>query len=177
VAEILEDLQRRAERLGLEAFLARHPHPFLIRLDERGGKDEPMPWAFKNPGGLGPNGTLGTRGMMTPVAGCLARTFELIKVTGKGPRDTVSIGRTQDNDVVVEEKSISKAHASVRPVDTGAWEMCDLQSRNGIKINGGKVARGACAPLKSGDVVHLGDVALLFLAPQDLFEALPALAG
>ena len=81
-----------------------------------------------------------------------------------------------EQDVVIDEKSISKAHASFK-LAPGTFEITDLQSRNGVKVNGVKVVKGQSAPVKSFDVIHLGDVTLLFLSHEDLFDQLPALVG
>ena len=173
MAELLEDLQRRAERAGPEAFLARHKDPFLVRLDERGGKDEPIAWAFTQPT---PTGTNPSVPRNVPVAGGLASVLEVVKVSGSGPRDTVTVGRGTDNDVVLDEKSISKVHLTIKRGLEG-YTVADQKSRNGTKVNGQKVPAQAETPLKSGDVIHLGDVAVLFVSSKDLLEMLPSLVG
>ncbi len=174
MAELLEDLQRRAERAGPEAFLARHKDPLLVRLDERGGKDEPIPWAFAQP--PPPTGTNPTAQRAVPVAGGLATVHEVVKVSGSGPRDTVLVGRGADNDVVLEEKSISKVHVAIKRIPDG-YLLVDQKSRNGTRLNGQKIPANADTPLKSGDVIHLGDVAVLFVSGQDLLTMMPSLLG
>ncbi|MBI5496415.1 MAG: FHA domain-containing protein [Deltaproteobacteria bacterium] len=173
MAEFLEDVQRRAERLGLEAFCARHPDPFLVRLDERGGRDDATPWVFAKPGAAkAPPGRL-----LQPVAGFMARVFEVVKTSGSGARHVVALGRAADNDIVIEERSISKAHARLKRTAAGEWEVEDAGSRNGTRVNGTRVALDTARALRSGDVVNFGDVSCLFISSRDLFEQLPTLTG
>lgn len=170
MAETLEDLRRAAERLGNEGFCARYPHPFLVRLDERGGRDEPTPWAFAEP-----EDTRGGPRPPLPAAGRLARVHDLVKSSGKGGRDRLTVGRDAANDVVVSERSISRTHAQLR-VGTGRdWRILDATSSNGVRVNGKRIPPRALQPLRSGDVVTLADVAFLFLWPDDLLGRLPAL--
>jgi|JI10StandDraft_1071094.scaffolds.fasta_scaffold20600_7 pSer/pThr/pTyr-binding forkhead associated (FHA) protein len=71
------------------------------------------------------------------------------------------IGRTDDNDVVINHRSISRNHAKVvREPSTGRYTIMDLQSSNGVRVNGedyGKVE------LRRGDTVDLGHVRFRFV--------------
>ncbi|MEW5851119.1 MAG: FHA domain-containing protein [Myxococcota bacterium] len=166
--ETLEDLLRKADRLGKEAFCARYPHPFMVRLDERGGVDEPSPWAFS---------TMASKLDVprVPPAGPMAKAFELLKSSGKGGRDMISLGRTNNNDVVIPEMSVSKFHAFFKVAGDRNWQLVDAGSSNGTRVNGQKLAAKAPTPVQSGDTVVLGDVAFLFLWPEQLVEQLPSL--
>ncbi|MBA3453768.1 MAG: FHA domain-containing protein [Deltaproteobacteria bacterium] len=76
-------------------------------------------------------------------------------------RPQMIIGRTDENDIVVNHRSISRNHAKlVREPETGRYTISDLQSSNGVRVNGqdyGKVE------LRRGDVVDLGHVRLRFV--------------
>ena len=82
-------------------------------------------------------------------------------------RPQMIIGRTEENDIVVNHRSISRNHAKlVREPDTGRYTISDLQSSNGVRVNGqdyGKVE------LRRGDVVDLGHVRLRFVEPGEDF--------
>src|SRR5438477_9641287 len=82
-------------------------------------------------------------------------------------RPQMIIGRTDENDIVINHRSISRNHAKlVREPDTGRYTISDLQSSNGVRINGqdyGKVE------LRRGDVVDLGHVRLRFVDPGEDF--------
>jgi len=71
-------------------------------------------------------------------------------------RPQMIVGRTDENDLVVNHRSISRNHAKItRDTETQRYTISDLQSSNGVRVNGqdyGKVE------LRRGDVVDLGHV-------------------
>jgi FHA domain len=75
------------------------------------------------------------------------------------------IGRDSQNEVVLDDPDISRFHAEIR-VDAAGYRIVDLQSTNGISVEGHEVAE---APLVSGTVVGVGPYLLEFQA-----EAPPA---
>lgn len=66
----------------------------------------------------------------------------------------VSIGRVEDNDIVLGHLSTSRRHARIETTGEEVT-ILDLESRNGTWVNGRRVQR---APLHTGDEVRLGDV-------------------
>src|SRR6478609_5907879 len=82
-------------------------------------------------------------------------------------RPQMIVGRTDENDIVVNHRSISRNHAKVtRDPDTGRYTISDLQSSNGVRVNGqdyGKVE------LRRGDTVDLGHIRLRFIEPGEDF--------
>ena len=82
-------------------------------------------------------------------------------------RPQMIIGRTDENDIVVNHRSISRNHAKVtRDPETGRYTISDLQSSNGVRVNGqdyGKVE------LRRADTVDLGHVRLRFVEPGEDF--------
>ena len=80
-------------------------------------------------------------------------------------KQTMVIGRTDDNDVVINHRSMSRHHAQI--VREGShYHIVDLQSANGVRVNGedyGKVE------LRKGDHIDLGHVRLRFIAPGEDF--------
>jgi hypothetical protein len=84
-------------------------------------------------------------------------------LVGGGRRNVLSgsrvvIGRSREADVVIQDPNVSRRHAEVRRED-GAWQIVDLGSTNGIKVNGRRVAN---APLRPGDQVTIGVTDLTF---------------
>lgn len=49
---------------------------------------------------------------------------------------------------------VSGRHATIRPLASGGWEICDLDSRNGTYINGQRLM--GCKALQPGDRISLG---------------------
>ncbi len=80
------------------------------------------------------------------------------------------VGRTDENDVVVNHRSISRNHAKIIVRD-GVFTVIDLASSNGVRING--EAFGT-AGLVNGDILQLGHVKLRFVAPGDTYVFTPA---
>jgi pSer/pThr/pTyr-binding forkhead associated (FHA) protein len=70
-------------------------------------------------------------------------------------KDEVSLGRGEDNDVVIPHASISRAHARLMRRD-GAYELMDLNSTNGSYVNDQPVQGTVRVP--SGSEVRLGDI-------------------
>lgn len=82
------------------------------------------------------------------------REFELVD-------NEVHIGRELDNTLRLADPSISRHHAVLRRTADG-WEVQDLQSSNGVLVNG---ARVSSATLRDGDRVTLGQIQLTFSEP------------
>ena len=68
------------------------------------------------------------------------------------------IGRSRDCDVVVSDPNVSRRHAEVRHSEDG-WAVVDLDSTNGVKVNGRRVDH---APLRPGDRIRIGVTELTF---------------
>ncbi len=83
-------------------------------------------------------------------------------------RRVVTIGRGSNNDIVIDCGSVSGSHAEMRRIE-GGYELRDLDSTNGIKLDG---ERMPVIPLRSGLSVKLGDVAFDFLLSDEECEAL-----
>jgi pSer/pThr/pTyr-binding forkhead associated (FHA) protein len=76
-------------------------------------------------------------------------------------RTEMKIGRTEDNDIVIDHRSLSRTHAKVVREDNGEWRILDMQSANGLTVNGETYAQ---ASLNNGDIIELGHVKLRFVA-------------
>ncbi|MDP3849107.1 MAG: FHA domain-containing protein [Luteolibacter sp.] len=83
-------------------------------------------------------------------------------------RRVVTLGRGSNNDIVIDCGSVSVSHAEMLRVD-GGYELRDLGSTNGIKLDG---VRSEAIPLRSGISVKLGDVAFDFVLSDEEREAL-----
>jgi pSer/pThr/pTyr-binding forkhead associated (FHA) protein len=76
-------------------------------------------------------------------------------------RTEMKIGRTDDNDIVIDHRSLSRTHAKVVREDNGEWRILDMQSANGLTVNGETYAQ---ATLNNGDIIELGHVKMRFVA-------------
>ena len=69
------------------------------------------------------------------------------------------IGRTSENDIILNHKSISRHHAKI--IREGKrFVIVDLESANGIRVGGAEQER---TELDSGDLIELGEVKLRFV--------------
>lgn len=82
-------------------------------------------------------------------------------------RASLVIGRTAENDIVLNHKSISRHHAKVIR-DGERFVVVDLESANGVRVNGTQQERMV---LDSGDVIELGHVRLKYLSGDDVLGA------
>jgi DNA-binding response OmpR family regulator len=67
-------------------------------------------------------------------------------------KPATSIGRWEDNDVVVDDRWVSRHHAQIRREDEG-YVVQDLGSKNGTFVNGRRIA--APTPLADGDEIQV----------------------
>jgi hypothetical protein len=69
------------------------------------------------------------------------------------------LGRSRECDCVFDDQNVSRRHAELRRNGSGDWQIVDLGSTNGVKVNGRRVDTSRLAP---GDDVNLGTVSFTF---------------
>ena len=79
--------------------------------------------------------------------------FELV------PGRSYRIGSRPDNDIVIDQKDVSRRHAVLR-VQDGSFHITDLDSKNGTFINGAKMVSET---VSCGDMVHLSSARLVIV--------------
>jgi hypothetical protein len=72
-------------------------------------------------------------------------------------RFDLHLGKDPSNDVVIDDPAVSRRHATLRLVG-GLWHIVDEGSRNGVFVNGRRVA--APAPVAPGDRITIGQTTL-----------------
>ncbi len=70
----------------------------------------------------------------------------------------VVLGRSRDSDIQVEDPNVSRRHAELRQEGSAYW-IVDLDSTNGIEVNGRRAQR---AKLESGDTFTVGSTEITF---------------
>jgi hypothetical protein len=73
-------------------------------------------------------------------------------------KDRTVIGRSRDTDIQISDPSASRRHAEIRR-DGGAYWIVDLDSTNGLEVNGLRTRR---ARLDHGDKITIGSTELAF---------------
>ncbi len=190
----LERYLRAHALLSSGEFVAALPGAAVfVRIDERGGHDEAAPWAVPAPEALpapppgfvdddifidigsmsGSVEATATGPAQPPLLVPRARELATVHVV---PHGGCRLGRGDDVALRVRERSISRVHADV-VCDDGQWSIVDLDSDNGTGVNGMPLLTGERHNLRSGDVVQVADVVLVFLDASAFYAHLPALGG
>ncbi len=78
--------------------------------------------------------------------------------------EPVSLGRGSDNTLVLDNDSVSRKHAVIRPAGDN-WVIEDLDSTNGTYVNDASVRTHL---LRKGDQIKVGDTILKYLSGSDM---------
>ena len=97
--------------------------------------------------------------------------FPLTKKMGAPFADMITVGRTQNNDIVLKDITVSRFHAFFRQRGD-VWTVCDAGSKNGTFLKDMQLKPRREQTIMSGDAVKLGDIATNFYVAHDLFDVL-----
>jgi pSer/pThr/pTyr-binding forkhead associated (FHA) protein len=75
----------------------------------------------------------------------------------------VLLGRSRESDVQIEDPNVSRRHAELRQEGSTYW-IVDLDSTNGVEVNGRRVKR---AKLEPGDVFTVGSTDVTFRTERE----------
>jgi len=120
-------------------------------LERKLGKD------FKKLAGLEPNPSVAMNARVT--APDTSREISLQFIPG-GRR--VNVGRGTDNDLHLNDPSVSKTHAALKMDNLGTLLVADTGSTNGTFVNGQRIPYGEARPVNEGDLLAFGDVEVRF---------------
>jgi hypothetical protein len=144
-----------------ERFAAGLLHPVLL-------------WRVGGPAGdpiIAPTHTHGGRGGKDlPTAGDPV-VFSLKKGTQSAFAFGVTLGRTENNDVVLRHQEVSRFHAYVQ-MDKGRHLLADADSKNGTFLDGVRLAANHATPLPPACKVALGELQLEYFEPGAFCEML-----
>lgn len=70
----------------------------------------------------------------------------------------LNVGRASDNELMLNDTSVSKIHAALLMSTEGTLLVADTGSTNGTYINGRRIAYGESRLIEDGDVIGFGDV-------------------
>jgi DNA-binding NtrC family response regulator len=82
------------------------------------------------------------------------------------PAGSITLGRSRKSTIALEDGSVSRHHAEIEV--GGTVVVRDLESANGVRVRGQRVAAGVPVPIAPGDVVELGSVTVVlqFASPR-----------
>jgi len=92
-------------------------------------------------------------------------------------KEILVIGRSAGADITINDSFASRRHAELHFIDS-AYRLRDLESKNGVFVNGGRMAPGATAWLEDGDALQFASTRFRFHDPSatitaPFIEALP----
>jgi hypothetical protein len=83
----------------------------------------------------------------------------------------ISVGRAASSDLVIDDGSVSKFHATISVGPAGDISVADTGSTNGTYIGGERIAYGIATPVPPGESVTFGDVGVRFEYTSALGES------
>lgn len=98
-----------------------------------------------------------------------------IELSAKDGGAEVRLGRDADNDLVIDDATLSRVHLVLRRDAKGAWTAQDSGSRNGTKADGAPARMPL--PLRQGSVLEAGAVRLTFYDAAGLYARLKSPPG
>ena len=96
---------------------------------------------------------------------------KIVVVTAKGKfeheidKPYISIGRSKDNDIVIDDLSVSRKHAILEKDETGKFFLTDLNSSNGTFVNNVRITEKTA--ITTNDHILLGKTTLVIETPED----------
>ncbi len=127
------------------------------------GGAAPMGSSLKNPSSsaVSPGGyAQGVPLPTLPQAWLTIRLPQLAQKVYRIDKPVVNIGRQLSNDIIVEDKRVSRYHAQIKYQSNGQFTIFDLGSTNGITVNGTPHLRQHT--LRSGDRFTIGSYDFFF---------------
>ncbi len=92
-------------------------------------------------------------------------------------RRGVTLGRTSNNDIIIDDASVSRFHAWFQADEAGRWTVADASSKNGTRVSGTRLKPKRPAPLAPDVRLRFGKVEVTFLAPEAFLKLLAARAS
>ncbi len=145
----------------LVSWLARN----LARDMERFAREKAGPWLVWEPGPWRPpladRSTIAEAGQgRSRSSSGEALALEVTPVPGRTASEGIRLGRGPENDLVVDDGTLSRAHLLLKLVE-GRWFVEDLHSSNGTRVNGEPLG-DAAVPIEPGARIEAGSVCLTF---------------
>jgi hypothetical protein len=78
----------------------------------------------------------------------------------------VTVGRTENNDLVFADATVSRFHAYLQANGKGGWRLVDADSSNGTWLGTRRVVPGTPAEIPDGARLRFGDVEVTFYVPD-----------
>ena len=84
----------------------------------------------------------------------------------------ITVGRARNNDIVLRSQSISKLHAALIQGEQDDWQIADMGSTNGTKLNDRRLNKNQQVDLRTGDIVSFASFSFRFMTWTDFHKLL-----
>lgn len=159
------DFFRAAGKMSCESFCVRFPWPVMI------AEDRTPEEAFQSTPTHVPSSSQGAARMR---AVSLRRDAPVLTLSGGVDPNAaeVTLGRSEDNDLVLHHTTVSGRHVVFRRTGDGIYTLEDLGSTNGTSVNGDALAPGHPVRLHDKDILSFGETSFKFYYPAGLYRRL-----
>lgn len=154
-AYLISWLSRQQQTGGMASFERSHPGPWLVW--------EAGPWRPPSPD----RSTRASSERQARMSSGDALALLVATRPGREPFEGVRLGRGPENDLVVDDGTLSRDHLLLRKQADG-WTVEDLHSSNGTQVDGRPV-NGGRVPIEPGAQIEAGSVRLTFYDAKGLY--------
>lgn len=119
---------------------------------------------------------------MSGVGGPILGTGEPVIIRVRKEKDNaflrgVTLGRTSNNDMVIDDPSVSRFHSWFQVDEAGQWFVADAGSKNGTFIAGDRLKAKKLTPLMRDTRIRFGQIEVTFLPPKAFMKLLKGRTG
>jgi len=157
----LADLTAKARVLKLEQFAAQYPGRFLVI-------------SLTQPDRLIEYRTelVITRANVPTTKAVVTDVLPLEKTDRNPYTSRILVGRSRNCDIILRASTVSKVHAHFELLEDDKLEIVDLNSQNGVVVNGRRLERNAGKPITIDDVIVFGAVPTALMDGAGLYKLL-----
>lgn len=158
---------RRLSGIPRNEFVRAHPSPVIVRHTSPMARHETDVFGTVDLDFL-------DRDSPMPAALPAMGAIEVRKRQRNAFADMITVGRTRNNDIILQEQGISKFHAWFSAgAQPGQWKIADGGSRNGTYLNDRRLEYGVPSPLSNGGrLAFTRKAEFVFYTPEGFYEEL-----
>ncbi len=182
--ELLARIRQIACRLDVDRFVMAHGGLYLLCSYPRELEEDDGRWSFTTQPGVKVDDVLQEIASDAGERMLAGRFLAKLEKSDRNPwKGRISVGRAQNNDIVIRHPSVSKLHAHFaadsRLSQLGSSPMTlrvmDVGSRNGTYLNGEPLQPDELRATGSGDTLLIGEVSCELLDAGTLHQKIRAL--
>jgi hypothetical protein len=91
-------------------------------------------------------------------------------LTFKGEAKQIALGRSNDNDIVINDGTVSRHHAVLTLSATGKWQVQPFPSTSGTLCGSRQLSETDLVPIDDREKLAVGGVELTFYEPKSFLE-------